>query len=368
MRELKLIHDMLRVAIGTLNWIALGSPKHCPAEARAGMPVSEDRLDMQCVLERHIKHFVRAPGFEASLLGRSEDRFAHLLSLAQELPKVSQPLSGVDLHELALDLHASWDGYGAGSASAPAPADDPPSDSCSTPGTCSTSGRPSSLGQCKVPVGAQYKEVIASRIKWENPPSLNPIPYLPDPLVKAAFINPDTLRKPPESWPSLPAAQVRCSRSELIALASKWDSVGALKIIPCDSIDAHEAVGLFAICKDRSWDRLILNPTVVNSRKHGYSHFTKFLAPGCLLGQTHLEPHQCLRLSCDDLTEYYYTFEVSAQRAARNAIRMPLPRSAVQGFRAFDKRLGAGPFYVCLATMAMGDALPSSLITPCCHH
>ena len=32
MRELKLIHDLLRVAIGTLNWIALGSPLHCPAE------------------------------------------------------------------------------------------------------------------------------------------------------------------------------------------------------------------------------------------------------------------------------------------------------------------------------------------------
>ena len=83
MKELRLIHELLRVAIGTLNWTALGSPLHCPAEARCGMPVSEDHLDMQCVLERHIKHFVQAPTFEASSLGRSEARFAHLLSVAQ---------------------------------------------------------------------------------------------------------------------------------------------------------------------------------------------------------------------------------------------------------------------------------------------
>ena len=358
MRELQLIHDLLRVAIGTLNWIALGSPLHCPAEARAGMPVSADQLDMQCVLERHIKHFVRAPSFESSLLGRSEDRFAHLLSLAQELPKMGNPLSGVDLRELVCELQSSWDDYGSGSAPAPAPACKPPKTTepndvdsqCVTPAS-------NALGSCKVSASTHYKEVVASRIKWEHPPSFNPIPYLPDPVVRAAFINPDTLRKPPETWPSLPAAQVRCSKSELIALAYKWDSLGALKIIPCDSIDSHEAVGLFAISKDRSWDRLILNPTVVNSRNHGYSHYTKYLAPGCLLGQTHLEPDQCLRLSCDDLSEFYYTFQVPHQRATRNAIRMPLPRSAVQGFKAFHHSLGPGPFYVCLATMAMGDSL-----------
>ena len=282
MRELKLINDLLRVAIGTLNWIALGSPIRCPAEARAGMPLS-------AVLERRIKHFVRAPDFEASQLGRSEDRFAHLLSLAQELPRVSPSLSGVDLHELVLDLQASWDGYGSGSAPAPAPAKDLPS--CSEPSSHAEPvgvSEPSQLGTCKAPAGSLYTEVVASRIKWENPPSFDPIPYLPDPVVRSAFITPDILRKAPDTWPTLPAAQVRCSRTELIALAQKWDSVGALKIVPCDSVDPHEAVGLFAICKDRDWDRLILNPTVVNSRNHGYSHFTKYLAPGCLIGQNPL--------------------------------------------------------------------------------
>ena len=65
MRELKLINDLLKVAIVTsigLLWV-LGSPVQCPAEARAGMPVSADQLDVQCVLERLLKHFVRAPDF-----------------------------------------------------------------------------------------------------------------------------------------------------------------------------------------------------------------------------------------------------------------------------------------------------------------
>ena len=55
----------------------------------------------------------------AASLGRSEDRFAYLLASAQELSKVNPSLSGVDLHELVAELHASWDGYGSGSASAP---------------------------------------------------------------------------------------------------------------------------------------------------------------------------------------------------------------------------------------------------------
>ena len=62
-----------------------------------------------------------------------------------------------------------------------------------------------------------------------------------------------------------------------------------------------------------------LNPAVIHSRNHGYSHYTKFLAPGCLLGQTHLEPQQCLRLSCGDLTEFYYTLEVPKLSTARGS-------------------------------------------------
>ncbi|CAE7201231.1 unnamed protein product, partial [Symbiodinium microadriaticum] len=41
-------------------------------QARVGAPISDEQLDMQSILERHIKHFVCAPPLEASSLGRAE--------------------------------------------------------------------------------------------------------------------------------------------------------------------------------------------------------------------------------------------------------------------------------------------------------
>jgi hypothetical protein len=69
-------------------------------------------------------------------------------------------------------------------------------------------------------------------------------------------------------------------------LAKKWDSLGACRLIACDRVAADEAVGLFAVNKDADYDRLIVNPTVINSRMYGFNDngYTKTLAPGHELG------------------------------------------------------------------------------------
>ena len=77
-------------------------------------------------------------------------------------------------------------------------------------------------------------------------------------------------------------------------MAAKWDQVGALRLIPYESVDFQEAVGLFSIPKDLTHDRLIVNPTVVNSRCRPYANFTKLLSPGSMLTLMHLAPDQML--------------------------------------------------------------------------
>ena len=204
------------------------------------------------------------------------------------------------------------------------------------------------------------------RIKWKNPPSFDPRPYLVDPIVAAVFEDPDVLRLPQNLWPSKRRARVQCNRSELLELVKIWDAYGSLALVPCEDVPKDETVGIFAVPKDHQFDRLIINPTVINSRMAGYSHYTKKLAPGALISLLSLEPHQSLRYNADDLSDFYYTFKVSPARAKRNAIGVPLFRSELQDLTCCPKDL-SGPFYPALATLAMGDNHAVE-IAQCSHH
>ena len=53
------------------------------------------------------------------------------------------------------------------------------------------------------------------------------------------------------------------------------------------------------------------------------------MAPGSLISLLHLEEHENLVISSDDLCEFYYTFQVSKERAARNAIGIVFDSSEV---------------------------------------
>lgn len=140
-------------------------------------------------------------------------------------------------------------------------------------------------------------------------------------------------------------------------MASRWDELGACVLIDAASKDFDEAVGLFCVSKDSDHDRLIVNPQVINSRMFSMSSATKELAPGCLLGLLHLSPDDMFRFSADDLSDYYYTFKVSQNRARRNAFRLVLQSTDVEHFRCYDPSMKGKPLLLCLKTLAMGDNL-----------
>ena len=205
---------------------------------------------------------------------------------------------------------------------------------------------------------ATCKPLVAERIKWSLPPSFDPVPFLIDPLIREAYLNPDSLRLPESAWPKLPPAQVHASRDEVLKLAAKWDAHSALAIFPASSVHAGEQVGLFCIPKDAEWDRLILNPVVVNSRTASYSRFTRLLAPGQLLSLLHLpSPDHVLRMNADDLSEMYYTFIVTDARARRNSLNMRFRAAELEGFKAFALCPVADEYVIALRALAMGDSL-----------
>lgn len=199
--------------------------------------------------------------------------------------------------------------------------------------------------------------VQASRIKWKLAPTFDPTPFLTDPIVRAAYKEPDTLRRPKQQWPSLPKAIVHAARNDILELAEKWDTLNACQVVPCSEVREVETVGMFCVPKDADWDRLILNPTVINSRCYGYSSFTKTLAPGYLIAAIQLPRDEKLLISSDDLCEFYYTFKVSSARAKWNAIGIKFHGSELAHLKCFNPGLANTDCFVCLGTLAMGDAL-----------
>ena len=89
----------------------------------------------------------------------------------------------------------------------------------------------------RVPLQAcTAKSFCASRIKWKLEPSFNPLPFLPDPVVREAFVNPDVLRMPEHKWPQRPRAIVHSTKPEILKLAEKWDELGACSVIGCNMV------------------------------------------------------------------------------------------------------------------------------------
>ena len=103
---------MLASVIGTLNWLALGSPLKCPPSAKAGAPLSDAQHAMCMNLERHIRYFMSAGPFEGQLLGRCEEKFSHLLRALKELPCIAPAITDVDLAELVCSMQHEIDPYG----------------------------------------------------------------------------------------------------------------------------------------------------------------------------------------------------------------------------------------------------------------
>ena len=341
-------HDLLVIIVCALNFEVLGFPKGPPPSAVSGAPMSAAQADVLEHLEDQICHFMRMDPWVADDLGRSKAKFEVLIKAAEELPVCHAGLE--DLTDFLVNLHSSFDAYSSHFSKREVACEKDPDTATHF---CTAAGE----GLATDFASANALPVIADRVKWENPPSFAAREFLSDPLLRAAFDDPETLRKPQELWDRVPAGKMHCSKTEFLQLAARWDSLEACCLIPKASKDMEEATGIFCVPKDSKFDRLIINPRTINSRMFTISQSTKELAPGCLLGLLHLEPHEMFRFSADDLTDFYYTFLVSPKRAMRNAFKMVFKGSDFEGFKCFRPELKNQEVLLCLQTLAMGDNL-----------
>ena len=332
---------LLQRIVCMLNWIVLGYPDTPSRRAQAGEPISEEQVKVLDTLAGHISHVCNHGRIARADLGRFGEKFGALQSAAEELPDHLE----VDLESILREISDSMSSYV----------------KREKPHFAEQSKHDDDHSQCHhvpkevVMPNVTNKPVFAKRIKWKHPPAFDARPFLVDPIVAAVYETPDSLRMPSYQWPKRSKARVHCDRSELLELMKIWDAHGSLALFPCHEVDPQETVGLFAVPKDENFDRLIINPTVLNSRMMPYSNFTRKLAPGVLLGLLSLGPKDSFRFCADDLSDFYYTFKVSRARAKRNCIGTVVHSSEVRSLQCFDNT-ARGPFYPALATLAMGDS------------
>lgn len=235
-------HQVVQIMICCLNFQACGFNPKPPRRAQLGAPISPaQHLIIECI-EDQVSHFL-GPVFEGRELGRAQEKFAGLISLVQELPRCEDP-SFEDLAKQLLQVRDELCPYS--SHFVKTKQDDKPDPAH----RCSFEQKP--VTSQKIVGGS--KPVLAARVKWENAPSFEAEGFL-DPITRAAFINPEVLRLPIHMWPNSCPAKVHCTKEELIKLVELWDSLGALHIMKASDKDFDEAVGLFCVPKDETYDR-----------------------------------------------------------------------------------------------------------------
>ena len=323
----------------------LGFVTSAPPRARIGSFISPAQHSIIERFERALDHFLHSPDFTGDELGRSFSKFQSVISVLKGLPRCH--ISVENLYDCLLQVHDSLNHYSShfGKTSHQTTDEDQPHQ------CVFESGRVVPPAQSSGATAVQ-----ASRVKWENPPSFDPIDFL-NPLMKCAYEDPECLRLTPESWPPSRGAKLHCSKTEFLKLVERWDSLGACSLMKSSDKDFDEAVGLFCVPKDSKHDRLIINPKTINSRMKSISESTKELAPGSMLGLLHLEPGMMFRFSADDLTDFYYTFKVGEKRATRNAFRIRFKWQELSHLRCFNSSFEGHDLLVCLKTLAMGDSL-----------
>ncbi len=345
-------HRLLQLIICSLNWEVLGHPVIPPRHAMIGANISPQQHDVITRLEKLVDHLLHGEPFLPSDLGRASEKFHDIIQEVGRFSQTYEDVSDEDILNLLSQLQSHFDPYsshfGRYETESKQTGKSPETKHPFCIPAAQTAG-------CSTASGS--RPVVASRVKWEYPPSFEAGPFLTNGVVRAAFEDPEVLRKPNTDWPKSRPAKVHCSREELLSLADRWDSLGACSLVPVSEKELEEAVGLFCVPKNAEHDRLIVNPTVINSRMHSISDFTRGLAPGAMLALLHLEDAEMFRISADDLSDYYYTFRVSEARARRNSIRCVFKRSEIQHLSCFDPSHPGDEYLIALKTLAMGDSL-----------
>ena len=229
-------------------------------------------------------------------------------------------------------------------------------DRCFLRGNCSGPGG-EVIGMFSGGVPTMAKEIDPGRLSFpQDHPRFDPS-HLLDGEHLTCYQDPVSLAMSPDEIPeNPPRVRVHVARGRTRALMEFLDRHHRLVLAPEEKIRDGYVCGAFALTKDISKDRLIIDARGPNMLEHTYSSWVKTLGSVSAFLQIELRPECNLYLSGTDLRDYYYCFRVANKRSFRNAMKCPMRPSELKHLNCFREwHLKHRVVYPCLATLAMGD-------------
>jgi len=198
------------------------------------------------------------------------------------------------------------------------------------------------------------KPLKASRLQFPGKPEFDPRRYF-DGSTKKLYEFPLDLGKPLQEVGKPPPVQVRASPQGKLQLFKKLADSGLLQPVPEGTYLDGYRNGLFAVPKDASRDRMVLDGRPANMVDRGQQRWSQSMANAAALSGIYIHPELNLVASGEDLKDCFYQFKVNAQRTARNVLHGSL--SLAEAKEVFGENFcwPTSRVAVGLSSLAMGD-------------
>ena len=199
------------------------------------------------------------------------------------------------------------------------------------------------------------QSIVPERLRFFEEPSFDPRPFLSS-QSRAVYRRPLDFARPIPEEEAVPRTQVRCSRDAAVRLLEVLDKCGRLALRPREAIRDRVLNGLFAIPKDLQRDRMILDARAPNQAEAVSQPWLRSMASLEQLQWLELKSDEEMRVSAEDLKEFYHCFQVEEQRICRNGLALKFRPWELKHLSCYTADLASCEYVrPCLKTLAMGD-------------
>ena len=211
-----------------------------------------------------------------------------------------------------------------------------------------------------------FRPVDPSRLQFVGTPSFDPSPYL-DPQTSAVFNDPLQCRIPVTEYQGkVPHVRVHCSKHQKRKLFELLDSSGRLGVHPGSSVTPMYGSGLFCVVKDLKRDRMILDSRAANVLEVPILRWVRSLGSADILLKYVLDPEYNIKISGNDLKDFYYFFKATPSRSRRNVLVGEVPTADIAHLHCVKEEHLKHKFLFCsLNTLAMGDTQAVEIAQTC---
>eukprot|EP00439_Symbiodinium_sp_Y106_P038682 s1227_g4.t1 len=306
----------LNALVLALSWLALGCPATAPSYLGLGAPLSREQWSTLKRLSVNVSAWNASDPVDWTAMGRSAARVESAES---------------NLRALASSVGPGF--TGAESARA---------------------------------LTASALNVDPSRISFTGQPGFDPRPFL-SPQNRRCYERPLTWAASESPLKPVPRVRVHCKAEHVRGFLELLDSGNRLELLPLREVEFDRACGVFAVCKDAAKDRLVLDARPANAYEDPTNPWVRSLASVEQLRYVFLQDSEDVFVYSEDIRDFDHGFEVGAERAKRNILRLRLRPKACEGLLAYRKDLASEDWLVpALKTVAMGDTAAVGL-AQCAH-